>query len=146
MPIHYGKTKHDLIMEPSEMDVFPEGAEQEHKKSCDINNMIKDLLRGIDVRGNAIPPQYGYDDTTLSGLDHRIQKQELEDQLRESAKTEFSEEEFNLIPQSIREKFGFKKKPQQKNDDQTTNSASPTPPNPNPSPNNPQDPAPHKPQ
>lgn len=81
-------------------------------------------LRGQDIRGG-IPPQYGYDDMNMSGLDHRIQKQNIEDQLK-TGPQEFSEEEFSLIPKSVAEKFGFKKKAP-KNDESKTTLQTPNP-------------------
>lgn len=114
------------MYEKSKWDFHCEGpslTEQEHKDSCDINKMIKNALRGMDIRGSN-PGIYGYDDTTMDGLSFRIQKQELEEQLS-SGQKEFTKEEFDLIPDSIKQKFGFKLKATQ-NDDQTTNTNSPT--------------------
>lgn len=92
--------------------------EQEHKNSCDINVMMRSLARGVEVRGNQ-GLQYGYDDTTMSGLELRIQKQNLERDLAETAATvEFDEEEFAQISPDLQKKFGFKKKQAQKPDDQ----------------------------
>lgn len=88
----------------------PSLTEQEHTDSCDINKMIKNAHRGLDVRGNPGAERYGYDDTTLDGLTHRIQKEQLENELRETAKSEFTDEELKLIPESIKKKFGFKAK------------------------------------
>lgn len=101
-----------LEYELSKFAFYPEGedlTEQEHKDSCDINLMIRSLSRGIEVRGRD-GVQYGYDDTTMSGIEFRIQKQNLERDLAETARThEFSEEEFEQIPPDLQKKFGFKK-------------------------------------
>lgn len=104
MAILYPKTKWDFHTEG------PSLTEQEHLDSCDINKMIKNILRGMDVRGSN-PGQYGYDDTTMDGLTFRIQKQQLEEQLS-SGEKEFTKEQLDLIPKSIQEKFGFKLKEQ----------------------------------
>ena len=118
MAILYKKTKYAFLTEGDSL------TEQEHKDSCDINKMISAALRGQDIRGG-IPPQYGYDDMNMSGLDHRIQKQNIEDQLK-TGPQEFSEEEFSLIPKSVAEKFGFKKKAP-KNDESKTTLQTPNP-------------------
>lgn len=113
---------------PSKHAFYTEGdslTEQEHADSCDINIMLKSAARGLQVRGSG-EPQYGYDDTTMDAVQFRIQKARLEEELAETAKAnEFLEKELDLIPKSIREKFGFKKKtvpesPASKNDDKTT--------------------------
>lgn len=111
MPLQYDPTKikYGFACEPSEIDVFPDGAEQEHKDSCDVTKMLRDIDRGILVRGNPAPPVYGYDDTTMDSVTHRIQKEKLERELFKSAKSvELTEEEMKLIPKNIQKKFGFK--------------------------------------
>ena len=111
--------------DPTPWDFHTEGpslTEQEHADSCDINKMVKNAMRGMDVRGS-IPGNYGYDDTTMDGLTFRMEKQRLEQELASGPK-EFEEEEFKLIPKSIAEKFGFTKKATKQantNDDKTTN-------------------------
>lgn len=95
--------------------------EVEHKDSCDINLMYKNIQRGLQVRGGP-QPQFGNDDLTISGLDFRIEKQRLEQELGELAHNqEFEESIFKSIPLKIREHFGFKLKkiqnPTPKNDD-----------------------------
>lgn len=110
---------------------FTEGeslTEQEHQDSCDINKMIKSALRGMEVRGSD-NDRYGYDDMTMDGLSHRIQKQALEESLTDLAnKNEYTDEELAAIPESVKQKFKFKSKGKSqkaKNDDQTTNKAQP---------------------
>lgn len=115
MPLQYKLSKHATITETEE---FPDLTEQEHKNSCDINVMMKSLARGVEVRGNG-NLTYGYDDTTMSGLELRIQKQNLERDLAETAAThEFDEEEFKQIPEHLQKKFGFKQKQGSKEPDQ----------------------------
>lgn len=98
--------------------------EQEHKDSCDINKMMLSLSRGLEVRGSRVP-QYGYDDTTMDGVQFRVEKERLERDLAETARShEFSEEEFEALPEAVRKKFDFKKKqakkPDANDDDKTT--------------------------
>lgn len=103
--------------------------EQEHKASCDINKMIRDVHRGAQVRGSSARLQYGYDDVNLDAVQFRIQKERLERDLAESSKrVELSEEELKHVPPAVQKKFGFKKKAQKqaepaKNDDKTTKNA-----------------------
>lgn len=112
MPINYKPTKYAFFTSDEEI------TEQEHLDSCDINKMVKNAARGHHVNGNPYPQQYGYDDTTMDGVTHRINKQKLEAELQETAKTtEFSDEELKLIPESIKKKFKFKTKQKAKNDD-----------------------------
>ena len=122
MAVLYKPTKFDTPVDPNSL------TEQEHKESCDINIMVKSALRGQQIRGGK-NPEFGYDDTTMSGLELRIQKQNLEEQLS-SGEKEFEESIFNSIPQVIREKFGFKIKqttiPAQKNDDSNDEKKEPT--------------------
>lgn len=103
MPVMYKPTKFAFHTEGEPL------TEQEHKASCDINKMIKNAHRGLPVRGG-YAPRYGYDDTTLDGVQFRIQKQMVEDNLNEVSKTEFTQKEFDLIPKDIREKFKFRVK------------------------------------
>lgn len=103
-------TKHALHFN---LEVEPSLTEQEHLNSCDINIMIRDVNRGIQVRGSN-NLQYGYDDTTLDGVQFRIQKQQLESELSELAqKHEFSPEELKLMSPDIQKRFKFKAKPTQ---------------------------------
>lgn len=101
-----------LKYEPSEHAFFTEGdclTEQEHADSCDINKMILNVHRGLDVRGGS-QPSFGYDDMNMDLVQHLILKQQNEAELRAIAENnEFSEKEFNLIPEAIRAKFKFKK-------------------------------------
>lgn len=94
--------------------------EQEHLDSCDINKMLKAASRGQHVRGGKTP-KFGFDDTTMDGLQHRIQKQRLENELQQTfSNHEFTEEQINAIPDSVKEKFAGKiklrKKDAAKND------------------------------
>lgn len=130
--VHAIKTEGESLTEP------------EHAKSCDINVIMKNVARGLHVRGGP-QPQYGLDDTTMDGVSFRITKEQTETELRNLAReNEFEEIDLNLIPKSVREKFGFKekKKPTQtppKNDDKPKNDEKPaaspasnTSPNPSP--------------
>lgn len=87
--------------------------EQEHKDSCNVNLMLKNLRRGGDVRRRKLAPwgeQYT-DDTTMDSVQFRIQKEELEKNLSKTAQShEFSEQELNSIPDSVKSKFKFKLK------------------------------------
>lgn len=98
----YGETPYDVNTVGDSM------TEQEHLDSCNINKMIKNALRGMDIRGGG-SAVYGYDDTTMDAVQFRIQKQQLEEQLNAGQK-EFTAKELELIPNSIVEKFGFKVK------------------------------------
>lgn len=130
MAIHYSNTPHDIFTEG------PSLTEQEHKDSCDINKMVLSAMKGLDVRGRPIGPwgDGAHDDMTMDGLQHRIQKQLVEEELENGPK-EFTQAEFDLIPHSIREKFGFKVKQQETahanddlNDDPRANTPAPTQP------------------
>lgn len=116
MPKQYEPDKYAFINEEASL------TEQEHIPSCDINIMIKNAQRGLDVRGAPIGQwnDSGLDDTTMTGLDYRIQKQRLEAELTEAAqKEEIPEDLAHHIPDSIKQKFGFKikKKVPKTNDD-----------------------------
>lgn len=97
--------------------------EQEHKDSCDINLMMRSINRGQMVRGKAHGDWVdgkSFDDMNMDGLTHRIRKdrieRELEKQFRE---TEFSAEEAEAIPPSVKKKYGDKiriKKAQKNNE------------------------------
>lgn len=109
MPIQYTPTKHayhtvgDSLTEP------------EHQKSCDINHMISDVKRGLQVRGAKSQSIYGVDDTTLDGVQLRIKKEQLETELSKTAQAnEFSPEELKHIPNDVQKKFGFKTKKESK--------------------------------
>lgn len=127
MPIQYKPTKHAFVTKGAPL------TEQEHKDSCDINKMLKASSRGLQVRGSKNEPRYGFDDTTLDGVQFRIKKQELEAELSEiSAKHEFSPEELEHIPPDVKKKFKFKTKkadqktPPKNDDDKTTTKQSGT--------------------
>lgn len=109
MAILHTPSKHARFFEPDPIDKTPHGAEQEHKDSCDINKMIKNVQRGLDIRGSG-PQQYGYDDTTMDALTLRIQKQQLEEELKRAQNIEFTEEEIKHIPEQVQKKFKFKTK------------------------------------
>lgn len=98
--------------------------EQEHLDSCDINKMIHAVHRGQMIRGGK-PPQYGYDDTTMDGVTHRIKKEQVEKELSTIAReNEFTQEELDKIPENVQKRFKFKKKAL--NDDKTTNNGLPS--------------------
>lgn len=102
-----------VLSKPSKHAFYTEGeslTEAEHKDSCDINRMIKDAKRGLQVRGGKTP-KFGYDDTTMDGVQFRIQKAETEKYLRDLADGQLDEDELKHIPDSIKKKFGFKAKP-----------------------------------
>lgn len=128
MAIKYEPTPWDLHFDPQEIDACPYGAEQEHIDSCDINKMLGNLIRGQEVRGSHQAP-YGHDDTTMDGVQFRIQKAQLEQELSLGEK-EFEEHIFNSIPKTIRDHFGMtiKKTKNAPNDDLTTKNANPTQP------------------
>lgn len=117
----------------------PSLTEQEHKDSCDINKMMLNLHRGLDVRGGRAT-QYGYDDTTMDGLTFRIQKANLEKEMSEIAENvEFTQAEYDSIPDSVKERYKLRVKQEaptlpkndDSNDDKTASSAkSVTPPTP----------------
>lgn len=125
MPIEYKPDPYGIHTGPETL------VEQEHKDSCNINIMLKKALNGQPVRMSSNNPTYGYDDTTLSGLDHRIQMQETIESLEQLApQAELTEEQLNAIPEKDRKRFGFKAKaktptptptPIPKNDDDEPN-------------------------
>lgn len=99
--------------------------EPEHKDSCDINKMIANILRGLDVHGGG-SLTYGYDDVTMDGVQYRILKEKTEAQLQKiAAETEFSDEEIKHVHPDVQKKFKFKTKAPKKNDDQTTPTPAP---------------------
>lgn len=110
-----------ILTKPSKHAFYTEGetlTEQEHSDSCDINKMILSARRGQQIRGGS-PPQYGYDDMTMDGVQHRIKKAQIERELSSiSSENEFDEKILDKIPESVKQKFKFKKKA--KNDDKTT--------------------------
>ena len=71
MALNYQPSKNAFFTNEEEL------TEQEHLDSCDINKMVKNAMRGMQVRGGR-NPVYGYDDMTMGGLKHRILKQQLE--------------------------------------------------------------------
>lgn len=128
MAILYKQTPFDTIIEGESL------TEQEHIDSCDINKMIKNAARGMQIRGGN-NPVYGYDDTTMDGLQFRIEKERLENELtRIAEEEELLPEALESLPQKVKEKFKFKVKKAKNatNDDKTTNEALPptTPPTP----------------
>ena len=101
---------------------FTEGeslTEQEHKDSCDINKMIRALERGQQVRGGN-QPRFGIDDTTMDGVQFRLEKERLE---AEMAETELPEEHEKHVPEHIKKKF----KPRKPKAEPATASQSSTP-------------------
>lgn len=112
MPILYKPSKYAFLTDGEIL------TEQEHKDSCDVNKMLAQAKRGYQIRGSNTSPIYGYDDTTMDAVTHRIQKQKLEEELIKISKTsEFTEEELKSIPESIKNKFKFKTKQKAKNDE-----------------------------
>lgn len=103
-----------ILYEPSPYAVYCEGeslTEPEHKDSCDINKMIKAAHRGIDLRGNPHPGEYGYDDTTMDGLTFRIEKEKIERELAESLnEAEFTDEHEKLLPDEVKRRYKIRKK------------------------------------
>lgn len=131
MALNYQPSKNAFFTNEEEL------TEQEHLDSCDINKMVKNAMRGMQVRGGR-NPVYGYDDMTMDGLQHRILKQQLEQELGDLSETEFDQETLDQIDPEIVKKFGFKLKQVKdlsKNDDKTTKKEDPTPPVQNPNPN-----------
>lgn len=125
MPIMYEFSKYALVFDKDNIDpidLYPDGAEQEHISSCDINKLVKNAANGIPVRGRTSPLVYGEDDTTLDAVQHRIKKQQVEKELSELAKNDLSDEDLQKIPNDIRTKFGFKAKKtiKKSNDDDKT--------------------------
>lgn len=118
-----------ILYQPTKYAFHTEGpslTEPEHQNSCDINVMIKNAHKGIQIRGGA-PPKFGYDDTTMDGLQSRILKQQAEESLSKGPK-EFEQHELDLFPKDIQTKFGYKLRKSSKNapnDDQTTQNANP---------------------
>lgn len=102
-----------ILYSPTKFAFFTEGdpiTEPEHKDSCDINKMMSNAIKGLQVRGGP-PPVYGEDDLTMDALTFHIKKSELEKELRKnSEQLEFTKEELELIPKNVREKFSFKSK------------------------------------
>ncbi|AZL82943.1 hypothetical protein [Apis mellifera associated microvirus 61] len=127
MAIKYKNTKYAKVFDPK---IEPSLTEQEHKNSCDINIMLKNAARGMQIRGGS-QPRYGFDDTTLDGVSHRIQKEQVEASLRDAAQNnEFDENELKHIPPDLQKKFGFKTKkgstkPAAQNDDDKTTTKKP---------------------
>ncbi|AZL82670.1 hypothetical protein [Apis mellifera associated microvirus 60] len=92
-----------LLYKPEKYAYYTVGdslTEQEHADMCDANIMIKRALKGQSILTQE-PAGYGYDDTTLDGLSHRIQKQQLEEELNESLKNEVSEEEAKRLKEML---------------------------------------------
>ena len=61
MALNYQPSKHAFFTEGEDL------TEQEHLDSCDINKMVKNAMRGMQVRGGN-NPKYGYDDMTMDVL------------------------------------------------------------------------------
>lgn len=101
-----------IMYEPTKHAFFCTGeslTEPEHMESCDINTMVRNAARGLQVRGGP-QPVFGYDDTTMDGVQFRIQKEALEKELQASAKNEIEPQFADFIPESVKKKFGFKTK------------------------------------
>lgn len=94
-----------ILYEPEEYAYYTVGdslTEPEHKDMCDANIMIKRAIQGKSILTRN-PGSYGYDDTTLDGVQFRIQKQQLEQELSESLQNEFTEEEAKQLKASLPE-------------------------------------------
>lgn len=100
-----------ILYSPTKFAFFTEGdpvTEPEHQDSCDINKMMRNALKGLQVRGGP-NPVYGEDDLTMDAVSFHIQKQNLEKELNEIAeKHEFDPKELDLIPKKVRDKYKFK--------------------------------------
>lgn len=142
MAIKYSQGKPSKFATVNDEDSL---TEQEHKESCDINKMLKAAARGQAIMTNGRSGIFwkdgGYDDLTKSGLDHRIQKQKIEEDLSKLKKDHFTEEELKAIPLNIIKKFGFVPKKAEKREksnnaikqpinDEDQNPSSPTTPAP----------------
>ena len=104
MAIQYTPTQHAFYTVGDPL------TEAEHADSCDINKMMHNALKGLQVRGGS-PPAYGEDDLTMDAVSFHIQKQKLEKGLEEiAAKHEFETKELDLIPKKVRDKYKFKTK------------------------------------
>lgn len=115
---------------PSDAIVFTDDSltEQEHKDSCDINLMLKNAVKGLDVRGRGTELQYGYDDITMDSMTFLQEKQRLEKELKEiSEASEFTPEELAHFPKEVVQKFNLKAKkaPNKKNDPNDINNSEP---------------------
>lgn len=113
MPWQYKPTKHAFYTEGDSL------TETEHQESTDINKIMKDILNGKQVRTGP-EPVFGEDDLNLTAVQHRINKQKIEDELQQiAAEHEFSEEELKHVPKKVQEKIKFKTKKRRSNDDHT---------------------------
>lgn len=102
-----------ILAKPTKYAVYPVGdslTEQEHKDSCDINIMLRNNSRGLQIRGGG-STDYGYDDTTMDAVQFRILKAALEEQLLNGQK-EFTQPELDLLPPDVIKKFGYTLKKQ----------------------------------
>lgn len=111
MAVHSSPSKHAKII------TQPSLTEEEHGPSCDINLMLKNAARGMQIRGAGYHPISGVDDLTMDAITYHQMKSENLENLRSLAQgNEFSEEVLKTLPQKIREKFGFKVETKKPND------------------------------
>lgn len=114
MPIQYKSTRFDTPVDPESL------TEQEHKDSCDVNRMILSASKGLNVRGGG-STQYGYDDTTMDAVQHRILKAKVETELKSlNTIEELSDDQIRSIPDSVKKHLKLRPKQKGLNDDQTT--------------------------
>lgn len=92
--------------------------EQHHKKDCDPYNIIKKAQMGLPIGGRGGNLNYGYDDTTMDGLQYRIMKQHHEQEINQLLENEFTAEEYDIIkdrlPKNLVNKIKVKKKLEEK--------------------------------
>lgn len=125
MAIKYEPGEHAIYCENNEI-TDKAWTETEHKDSCDINLMLKNAAKGVQVRTGQ-GPIYGFDDTTMDPVTFRNEMQTLQQEMGNiSENMEFTEEEIQVIPEKIKKQFKFKTKKIDKqndaikNDDKTT--------------------------
>jgi len=130
--------KYDLNKKHALICTDESQTEKEHKDSCDINIMLKKAFKGQQIRMSSSQPIYGHDDTTISGLDHRINKQRTEEELSQTFNdVEFSEKEKELFHPEIQKKFKIKVKKNQANNDESNDDKKPKTNDPDPKISNP---------
>lgn len=109
MPIQYTPSKYAYYTSDEIL------VEQEHAVECDANVIIKRAANGQSVR-TRVPGPYGYDDTTLDGVQHRIIKEQLKEELDETLEQEFDEQDAEKIKSALPENYAKKVKIKRKQD------------------------------
>lgn len=104
MPLQYNYGPNAVINDEASL------TEQEWKDSCDINKMIRGALKGAIMNGSPNPAVFGYDDTTLDGVTHRINLQKSHEAMEKLSKEELEPLAYENIPDHIRKKFKLRKK------------------------------------